>query len=151
MGRPDTGIRRFETKPCEGCREDFTNSDPYYPQQRFCSKKCANQRHTSNPEHQAKAGRAGGRLRHREPPSPNTYLKVPGTDVHVHRAVAARELGRPLARGEVVHHEDENKHNNEPDNLIVFASQALHAKHHKLGHLGSPCDCPCIRLGGDAL
>jgi hypothetical protein len=45
-----------------------------------------------------------------------------------------------------VHHEDENKKNNDPWNLIVFPAQAIHAKHHKLNHCGFPCPCPGIRL-----
>ena len=32
--------------------------------------------------------------------------------------------------GEVVHHMDENKHNNHPSNLAVLPSQAFHAKVH---------------------
>lgn len=40
-------------------------------------------------------------------------------------------LGRPLERGEVVHHIDRNKRNNEPENLMVFPSQAHHAAWHK--------------------
>lgn len=78
------------------------------------------------------------------------YAKVPGTDIHVHRAVAEECLGRLLKRGEVVHHDDEDKRNNDPANLIVFPSQAGHARHHKLNHPGRLCDCPCIRIGGDA-
>jgi hypothetical protein len=58
-----------------------------------------------------------------------TYRKRDG--VHEHRTVAARKLGRPLRKGEVVHHNDDNKRNNDPDNLRVFASQADHAKYHK--------------------
>ena len=58
------------------------------------------------------------------------YRKTFG--VHTHRIVAAEKLGRPLLKGEVVHHKDENKLNNHPDNLQVFASQAEHARHHKL-------------------
>lgn len=50
---------------------------------------------------------------------------------HEHRVVAEKMLGRPLKKGEVVHHKDENKHNNDPSNLIVFENQAEHARHHK--------------------
>ena len=39
-----------------------------------------------------------------------------------------------------------NKTNNDPANLIVFPSHAIHARHHKLNHPGRPCDCPGIRL-----
>lgn len=58
-----------------------------------------------------------------------SYTKVFGR--HEHRVVAEQILGRPLKKGEVVHHIDENKRNNNPDNLRVFASQAEHAAHHK--------------------
>ncbi len=50
---------------------------------------------------------------------------------HLHRIVAEQMLGRPLQKGEVVHHIDENKRNNLPSNLRVFASQAEHVKHHQ--------------------
>lgn len=72
------------------------------------------------------------------------YVKVNGR--HEHRVVAEDVLGRALKPGEVVHHEDQNKMNNDPENLIVFPSQVDHARHHKLEHLGTPCDCPGIRL-----
>ena len=47
-----------------------------------------------------------------------------------HRVIAEKKLGRPLRDGEIVHHRDENKYNNNPDNLVVFSSQSAHAKHH---------------------
>ena len=50
---------------------------------------------------------------------------------HTHRVVAEQMLGRKLLPGEVVHHEDENKRNNDPSNLKVFPSQAAHAAYHQ--------------------
>lgn len=44
--------------------------------------------------------------------------------------VAEQMLGRPLKKGEVVHHIDNNKRNNQPSNLMVFKSQKEHAKWH---------------------
>ena len=47
-----------------------------------------------------------------------------------HRVVAERMLGRPLAPGEVVHHRDGSRRNNDPSNLEVFASNAEHMRAH---------------------
>ena len=57
-----------------------------------------------------------------------TYSKTFGR--HTHRIVAEQILGRPLKPGEVVHHIDGNKRNNDPSNLQVLASQAEHARLH---------------------
>lgn len=46
--------------------------------------------------------------------------------VREHRLVMERKLGRPLHPGEVVHHLDGNKANNDPSNLEVFASNGEH-------------------------
>lgn len=58
-----------------------------------------------------------------------TYEKTFG--VHTHRLVAEKMIGRKLRKGEVVHHMDGNKRNNNPSNLKVFANQAEHARWHK--------------------
>ena len=62
------------------------------------------------------------------PGSDKTYAKVYGK--HEHRRVAEQILGRSLKPGEVVHHIDGNKRNNDPSNLHVFASQSEHASYH---------------------
>jgi hypothetical protein len=60
----------------------------------------------------------------------------PNGYVYEHIIVAETKLGRPLAKGEVVHHIDMDKANNHPDNLQVFASQSEHARHHRaIDHL----------------
>jgi hypothetical protein len=132
----------------------------------YCSRAHSTAANRAKPGHQQTAGQQGGKVRgeqmstareargnsKRPPPtgsrSPhgisNSYLKK--GERHIHRLVAEECLGRELQPGEIVHHEDEDKWNNDPPNLIVFPSQAVHARHHKLKHCGNPCDCPGIRL-----
>lgn len=45
-----------------------------------------------------------------------------------HRLVMEANLGRYLASEEVVHHRDENRANNVPDNLRLYANQAEHIR-----------------------
>ena len=56
-----------------------------------------------------------------------TYTKFHGR--HLHRNVAEELIGRPLVKGEVVHHIDGNKFNNLPSNLMV-TTQSAHLKMH---------------------
>jgi len=50
--------------------------------------------------------------------------------VYEHRFVAEQILGRPLQNNEIVHHKDNVKTNNNPDNLEIVKSIA----HHKVKH-----------------
>lgn len=63
------------------------------------------------------------------------YVKDGGR--HQHRVVAERMLGRPLFKGEIVHHKDGNKKNNDPANLAVM-TQAQHMREHGMGIPGKP-------------
>lgn len=59
-------------------------------------------------------------------PNPNT-----GRWIHIHRLVMEKKLGRFLDPKEVVHHIDENKQNNVPENLELFPnSREHHNKRH---------------------
>lgn len=60
--------------------------------------------------------------------------------VYVHRHIASVLSNRWLTSTEVVHHIDENKQNNRPDNLVVL-STAEHSALHKGGALAP---LPCI-------
>lgn len=53
-----------------------------------------------------------------------------GCYVYKHILVAEQMLRRRLKKGECVHHKDLNKKNNNPDNLIVFASMSDHVLYH---------------------
>jgi hypothetical protein len=53
--------------------------------------------------------------------------------VYVHMIVAEEKLGRHLLPEEVVHHKDLNKLNNDPNNLMIFASNSDHSRFHANG------------------
>lgn len=55
------------------------------------------------------------------------YIKLLGR--HMHRVIAEQMLGRPLQKGEIVHHKDGDKWNNDPSNLEIM-TQAEHARIH---------------------
>jgi hypothetical protein len=46
--------------------------------------------------------------------------------VRLHRLVVEEQLGRLLTADEVVHHRDEDPGNNNPENLMVYATNAIH-------------------------
>jgi hypothetical protein len=65
-----------------------------------------------------------------------------------HRLVASEKLGRDLLPGEIVHHIDGNKQNNDPANLEVLPSIADHRHEHRSARsrLRKPGETnPCVR------
>lgn len=96
---------------------------------KFCSKKCSC-RSQQTFEFQSMAGKVGGQHNARKRglnTKPSSYIKE--NNRHQHRVVMEKVLGRKLTSKEIVHHKDENKHNNPPSNLEVM-TQAEHAKYH---------------------
>jgi hypothetical protein len=61
--------------------------------------------------------------------SPNHPNSMDGY-VYEHRLVMERELGRYLTREEVVHHRNEVRDDNAPENLRLFPNQAEHMRFH---------------------
>ena len=64
--------------------------------------------------------------------------------VYLHIIVAEEKLGRNLLPEEVVHHKDLNKLNNDPSNIMVFATNSDHSSFHANG-----CDENTILLNSD--
>ncbi len=51
--------------------------------------------------------------------------------VYLHRVIASEILNRQLKPGEIVHHLDEDKTNNSPENLVVCSSASVHKQYHR--------------------
>jgi len=129
---------RAQSRPCAACGCLFA---PHRKRNeaKYCSKKCV-WIVERGPEFNARVARESASLRGdmlRGRGEGKTYRKLDGRR-HEHRVIAEQNLGRPLAPGEIVHHDDETKINNGPDNLIVLASQSEHARLHFTGKKQSP-------------
>lgn len=60
------------------------------------------------------------------------YVKVgnSGYGQNEHILVAEKKLGRKIGKKEIVHHIDEDKSNNDPDNLMVLRTSGDHTRIH---------------------
>ena len=135
---------------CDCCGARFLKRDDRITRKNFCSRKCLGKYHSENPEsrdlkkcseHMSKlnkeinVNRMTAAVREKLRKSRlntgegKSYPKYYGA--HEHRIVAERMLGRPLKPGEVVHHIDFNKRNNDPSNLMVFENQKKHMEWHR--------------------
>jgi hypothetical protein len=120
-----------EPRACVGCGKVFTPIRKKW-RQRYCEVGC--QRLNSldhSQEHCAKIARQSREIRgekQRYGGEGKSYVKYLGR--HLHRVIMERKLGRPLKRGEVVHHIDGDIRNNDPSNLMLMNSQGDHCREH---------------------
>lgn len=121
--------RRREDRNCEHCGTTFAVRP--HDAKRYCSYRCATdaQRGSGNPNF-----RGGRRV------TSNGYIELldrahprarANGYVYEHIVVAERTLGRPLAADEVVHHRNEDRADNHPENLDVM-TRAEHTAHHNV-------------------
>jgi len=71
--------------------------------------------------------------------TPQGYIKyqIDGEQKLEHVLVAEKALGKPLPKGAVVHHINENPSDNRPSNLVVCPDQTYHAElHQRMKRLG---------------
>lgn len=53
-------------------------------------------------------------------------------EIYLHVLKMTQKLGRPLNKGEVVHHKDFNSLNNDIENLLLLPNQSKHMKIHRV-------------------
>ncbi len=118
------------TCTCVICGSDFTKIR--HTTGLYCSRRCA-WLARGGPEFNARIARESAESRGNRQRGASgagrTYRKRNGR--HEHRVVAEQMLGRPLRAGEIVHHIDGNKLNNDPANLAVM-TQGQHMREHRL-------------------
>lgn len=101
------------TKPCGTCGTPVTRVQSQMLETAYCNRKCAK-------------AFTGPRMR-----KMNEELNPERMTIGTRLALRAAKLGRPLVKGECVHHIDRNRKNNDPSNLMVFASHSEHMAQHK--------------------
>ncbi len=129
------------TKKCKNCTTIF--SKPPSQSGYFCSRKCYGKwLKSSGALKMEKHPRwSGGR----SSSGKTKYIRVNLGNkkwAYEHRLVAEKMVGRKLKKGEIVHHKDENKQNNSPNNLEVL-NESQHRFIHKNNFRGGKIKLTC--------
>ena len=136
-GKTPECVETLAPVPCEQCGSPMK---PYKNQsesgrRRFCSVQCsaAARRGTDGPRGPDANHWQGGRVRVKgyvlvkRPDHPNAWQNG---YIPEHRLIVSEQIGRPLRKGEVVHHKNGQKDDNRPENLELTdwsEHRALHA------------------------
>lgn len=127
-GKPKKGKKRAGSPPqlitCQECAKQFLKDSDQVARSKFhfCSAVCRNKNKECC---KYAAEQCGNALRFRG--NGKSYVKFLGR--HAHRIAAEQKLGRPLKRGEIVHHINGNRRDNRHENLEVM-TQSEHIKIH---------------------
>lgn len=105
-------------------------SDTRREKNKFCSNKCALAVCRTR-KHQIQAAKMAAKVIIEKYRGTGTKTYVNENGKHQHRVVMERHIGRRLKKGEIVHHIDRNKKNNEIKNLLLLKSQSEHFKLHR--------------------
>jgi hypothetical protein len=114
---------------CKSCKKQFKRR--LYDSRdkgKFCSSKCALAK-VRTKKHQRNAASKAAQVIIKKYRGTGTKTYVKENRRHQHRIVMEKIIGRKLRKGEIVHHIDENKKNNDPNNLQVM-TQSEHARLH---------------------
>ena len=129
------------TVKCALCGKAFQRSESQIRENNFCcrehfykwnSQRMTEYNRTDNPMN--KPGGVMGVLSGvASSVAPAKERRIPSCSANTRTVECRSILGRPLKKGEVVHHIDGNKLNNDPANLEVLPSQSEHCKVHGFG------------------
>lgn len=120
-------------KNCLNCGKEFHRDENKrisdFKEKKYCSRECFYIGNSGEKNYNYKRGYRLNR---------DGYARD-SNDVFIHRKVMAEKIGRKLHDWENVHHIDENKLNNHPDNLEIFTNsehRKLHAAIQKRNKTG---------------